>query len=245
MMLLGWFQMVMIFHIDRTTNGTFKRNASFKPFVNCTAQIRNGMQNSLLNLLQSMLKFSQYLQYFWDVNIKPKFSISSVVIMDFDVQHRPSSSPNDRLRIQRDKKNLVKTKNKIMETISIGDEAHTPSDDWSWNSFLANRENKANLVLYLCQKMLESNDLMAMDKRLYVSFEGDLHIVTSSATTKCPYKNNHEEADTRIFWLITLTQGNVLVRSKETDILAIAPINFSESQLDNRSIVIQYGSNDY
>ena len=93
--------------------------------------------------------------------------------------------------------------------------------------------------------MLESNDLMAMDKRLYVSFEGDLHIVTSSTTTKCPYKNNHEEADTRIFWLITLTQGNVLVRSKETDILAIAPINFSESQLDNRSIVIQYGSNDY
>ena len=132
-----------------------------------------------------------------------------------------------------------------METISIGEEAHTPSDDWSWNSFLANREKKANLVLYLCQKMLESNDLMAMDKRLYVSFEGDLHIVTSSTTTKCPYKNNHEEADTRIFWLITLTQGNVLVRSTDTDILAIAPINFSELQLDNRSIVIQYGSNDY
>ena len=98
-MLLGWLQMLMIFHIDRTTNGTFectfKRNASFKPFVNCTVQIQNGMQNSLLNLLQSMLKFSQYFQYFWNVKVKPNFSISSVVIMDFDVQHRSSSSPND------------------------------------------------------------------------------------------------------------------------------------------------------
>ena len=107
--------------------------------------------------------------------------------MDFDVQHRPSSfgkDPKDLLRIQRDKKNLAKTKNKMMETISIDDEAHTPSHEWSWNSFLANRENKANLVIYLSHKMLESNDLLAADKKLYVSFEGGSHIVTLSTTTK-------------------------------------------------------------
>ena len=66
-----------------------------------------------------------------------------------------------------------------------------------------------------------------------------------STTTKCPVKNNHEEADTRIFWLITLIQGNVLLRSTDTDILVIGLINFAELQLDNCSIVIQYGSNDY
>ena len=49
--------------------------------------------------------------------------------MDFDVQPRSSSSPKDLLRIQRDKKNLTVTKNKMMETISIDDEAHTPSND--------------------------------------------------------------------------------------------------------------------
>ena len=87
------------------------------------------MQDIILNLLQSMLKFSSYFQYFWDVKVKPKFSISSVVIMDFDVQPRSSSSPKDLLRIQRDKKNLTDTKNKMMETISIDDEAHTPSSD--------------------------------------------------------------------------------------------------------------------
>ena len=175
-----------------------------KPSLNYTAQIPDGMQNILLNPLQSMLKFSQYFQYFWDVKVKPNFSVSSVVIMEFDVQYRSSSSPKDLLRNQRDKKNLAKTKNKMMETISIDDEAHTPSHDWSWNSFLENRENKANLVLYLCHKMLESNDLLAMDKKLYVSFEGDLHIVTSSTTMKFSFKNNHEKADTTIFWLITL-----------------------------------------
>ena len=49
--------------------------------------------------------------------------------MDFDVQPRSSSSPKDLLRIQRDKKNLTVTKNKMMESISIDDEAHTPSKD--------------------------------------------------------------------------------------------------------------------
>ena len=132
----------------------------------------------------------------------------------------------------------------MMETISIDNEAHTPSHNWSWNSLLANRE-KANLVLYVCHKMLESNDLLATDKKFDVSIEGDLDIVTSSTTTKCPFKNNNEEADTRIFWLTTMTQGNVLVQSTDKDILAIALINFTELQLDNRSIVIQYGSNDY
>ena len=73
--------------------------AFFKPSLNYTAQIRDGMQDILLNQLQSMLKFSQYFQYFWDVKVKPNFLISSVVIMDFDVQHRSSSSPKNLLRI--------------------------------------------------------------------------------------------------------------------------------------------------
>ena len=144
----------------------------FKPSLNYTAQIQDGMQDILLNLSQSMLKFSQYFQYFWDVKVKPNFLISYVVIMDFDVQHRSSSSPKDLLRIQRDKKNLAKTKNKIMEIISIDNKAHTPSHNWSWNSFLANRENKANLVLYLCHKMLESNDLLAKDKNSMYHLKG-------------------------------------------------------------------------
>ena len=51
--------------------------------------------------------------------------------------------------------------------------------------------------------------------------------------TKYPFRNNHKEADTGIFWLITLIQGNVLVRCIDTDILAIALISFAELQLDN------------
>ena len=233
-MLLDCLQMLMIFHIDMTANETFGYltkecpAAFFKPSLNYTAQIRDSMQDILLKSLQSTLKFSQYFQYFWDDKVKPNFSISSVVIMDLDVQHRSSWSPKDILRIQRDEKNLAKTKNKMLETISIDNEAHTPSNDWSWNSLFTNWVNKANLVLYLCHKMLESNDLLATDKKFDVSFEGDLYIVTLSTTTKCPFKNKHEEADTRIFWLITLIQRNVLVRSTDTDILAIAVINFAE-----------------
>ena len=88
--------MLMMFHIDMTANETFGYLAKecpaafFKPSRNYTAQIRDSMQDILLKSLQSTLKFSQYFQYFWDDKVKPNFSISSVVIMDLDVQHRSS-----------------------------------------------------------------------------------------------------------------------------------------------------------
>lgn len=132
-----------------------------------------------------------------------------------------------------------------MGTFLVDDDAMLPSHDLSWNLFLSNRDNKAKLVLYLSHKMLTSNDLIPDNKKLYVSFEGDLYMVTSSTTTKCPFNNNHEEADTRMFWLATLMDGNILIRSTDTDILAIALLNSTELSLDNRSLVIQYGPNLY
>ena len=83
--------------------------AFLKPSLNYTVQIQDGMLDIVLNLLQSMFKFSQYFQYFWGVKVKPNFSISSVV------------------------SKLDKTKNKMVETISIDDKSHTPSHDWSWH----------------------------------------------------------------------------------------------------------------
>ena len=118
--------------------------------------------------------------------------------MDFDVQHRSSSSPKDLLRIQRDKKNLAKTKNKIMETISIDNKAHTPSHNWSWNSFLANTENKANLVLFLCHKMLESNDLLAKDKNSMYHLKGICilphHLLQQNVPSKTTAKRQTQES---------------------------------------------------
>ena len=93
--------------------------------------------------------------------------------------------------------------------------------------------------------MLDSNSMLPENKKLYVSFEGHVYIVTSSNTTECPFKNNHEEADTRMFWLTTLFEGNILIKSTDTDIFAIGLMNSTELSLDNRSLVIQYGPNSY
>ena len=173
-------------------------SAFLKPTLTYSTQIRDGMQDVLLNLIQSIFKFSQYFKFFWDVKISPNFCLAQIVVIDFDVQNRSDPPTKDVLRIKRDRQN-TKT-NQKMESWLVDDEAMLPSQDIGWNVFLSNRTNNSKLVLYLCHKMLDSNSILPENKKLYVSFEGHVYIVTSSNTTECPFKNNHEEANTRMFW---------------------------------------------
>ena len=58
-----------------------------------------------------------------------------------------------------------------------------------------------------------------------------------------PSYNNHDEADTRMFWLSSLMEGkDVIIRSTDTDILAIAMINQHKLNLQDRNMVIHYGN---
>ena len=77
------------------------------------------------------------------VKVKPNFHISNTIVLDFDQQVRLHHSAKDLLRYQRDNKAT-----KQMEAISVTDDGMTLGKDWPWASFLANHQNKANLVVY-------------------------------------------------------------------------------------------------
>ena len=127
-----------------------------------------------------------------------------------------------------------------MEEISVTDDGMPPGKDWPWTSFLANRRNKTDLVAYLSKKLINSNCLLDLKEIFYVSFEVQLHQVTHKYTQQYPFSNNHEEADIRIFWLCSLMQGDIIIRSTDTDLLANALINHTQLKLGGRNIVIHF-----
>ena len=58
-----------------------------------------------------------------------------------------------------------------MNEIQVSDDSLT-LQDWTWGSFLRNRENKASLVLYLSKKILTVRNRLCNNETLYVSFQG-------------------------------------------------------------------------
>ena len=89
--------------------------------------------------------------------------------------------------------------------------------------------------------MLNSNHLLDLKEILCVSFESQLHQVTYKHTQQYPFLNNHEEADTRIFWLWSIMTGDIIIHSSDTDLLAIALINHTQLRLGERKIAIHFG----
>ena len=119
-------------------------NAFKNPIDNSSStQIQDGMQDILLQALGSTLTFRDYFDLFWMVKVKLNFHISDTIVIDFDHQVRSHHSAKDLLRYHQHKKAT-----KQMEAISVTDDGMTLGKDWPWASFLANHQNKANLVAY-------------------------------------------------------------------------------------------------
>ena len=80
---------------------------------------------------KSILKFSQYFNFFWDVKINPNLCLAQVVVIDIDVQNRSDPSPKDVLRIKRDRQNhgllylrpyILPTENRVGDFGTISDQ---------------------------------------------------------------------------------------------------------------------------
>ena len=116
-------------------------SAFSKPKMNplTTVQIRDSMQDLQMAPLRSHINFSNYFDLFWNTKVRPHFSLASTIVLDFDRQKRENLAPKDILRETRDRGKGKKEK--IMSTIPVSDGSLTPGMDWSWGSFLSNREN--------------------------------------------------------------------------------------------------------
>ena len=107
------------------------------------------MQDIMLQPLGSASTFRDYFDLFWIVKVKPNFHISDTIVIEFDQQVQSHHSAKDLLRYHRDNKAT-----KQMKAISATDDGMTPGKDWPWTSFLANRQNNADLLEYLSKKLI-------------------------------------------------------------------------------------------
>ena len=69
-----------------------------------STQIRDGMQDILLQPLGSTLIFCYYFDLFWMVKVKPNFHISDTMVIDFNQQGRSHYSAKDLLKCHLDNK---------------------------------------------------------------------------------------------------------------------------------------------
>ncbi len=111
--------------------------------------------------------------------------------------------------------------------MNISRDGATPKD---WKSFLANRQNKYNLLNFLCREFMTQASIVLNDSQaVYVSggFSGDFankaFKITRSGFSECPeLYSSHDEADSRIWLHAHETLCNeILIVSKDTDLYHI------------------------
>lgn len=123
----------------------------------------------------------------------------------------------------------------------IADDVKIPSN---WKSFLRVDENKTELFAYLAHKV----SLMTTEK-VVVATCRDGVLITANATVDCSTvaPTNQEEADSRIFLHVqnAVNSGceNVIIRTVDTDVVAIALSCFSELNAKELWVAFGTGSN--
>ena len=124
--------------------------------------------------------------------------------------------------------------------MSVNDDAVRSVGKKEWISFLANRSNKAALVHYLFEKMKSCNNNVRDSETLIVSIEGNVFEVLSEGTTQIDYlNNNHNESDTRVFFLLShlqIEKRTWIIRSTDGDLAFIALLNYDKLSLESKDV---------
>ena len=156
--------------------------------------IRDGMQDLMTAPKSTYANFNDYFDLFWDLKVNHSLRLCSSVAIVFDNQNQ-QPSPKDQTRNRRD------DSRKACPTINVAEQEDLPHR-YAWGEFLRNRSNKKGLVGFLCTKLKECSHRMNEGQTLFLSFEEEVWKITKGQIVKrFDLTNNHEEADTRIFFL--------------------------------------------
>ena len=185
--------------------------------------------------------FGEYLDLFWDNKIKPSLQISNTVCLVFDAQDR-GNSPKDATRLSRDTKGITSP------DIQIADRESKLPQSENWPNFLRNRKNKMNLIKLITGEFLKYGDKLTIHQILYISFETVVWIVINGLEPKIEedMANDHEEADSRIFFIANALQNSyntILIQSTDSDLLFIYLGN--ESTFENVDVYILFSIGYY
>ena len=123
----------------------------------------------------------------------------------------------------------------------ISDDTEVPTPKM-WPSFLANRQDKRKLVVYIGEKLKLAQEWLQpgqtlivggcfMDKQTYRITQGSIEAVSN-------LYSNHEEADTRIFLHVAWSQKlTCVIVASDSDLLFILLLN--HGKFPNKQMVIQ------
>ena len=219
-------------YLEKTCRSAFACGIKLKE-ANHSAIFLDSMQDIISSPLNFKATFYDYFIQFWNLKVKNSFKIANTVCAVFDAQDR-GLSPKDTTRTARDGIGDIGA-----DVGEIEDITPLPTGN-DWSTFLRNRGNKKKLVHFLVKKLAESGERLQDGKILFVSSEKDVICVTSQGSTGIQsLTNNHEEADTRIFYLIReLDFKENIIRSIDTDLFFVYLCN--HQFLNNHQIYMQY-----
>ena len=212
---------------------------STRESIEKTAVLVDGMPILFLTPVMGLATFGGYVQFLFNRKIFLHFQRTNKVHLAFDVPYIWGFNLKKNIQTKRDSK-----KGTIPEIEGpIHDNMEVPGAS-KWGAFLANRNDKRKLVLYIGEKLLAAKHEIPPGKTIIVSgcfSDNQTYMIQKDDARALPeLKSNHEEADTRIFAHAAWSKKNHLeIVAADTDILAIFLLNqnsFSNTEMEIRTL---------
>ena len=188
----------------------------------------DGMPSLFLAPVMGMRTFKDYCERLLQRKITKYFHESDEVHVLFDCPGIWGFNLKKKVQDERDAK-----RKKIPELLveEILDTTLIPCSTSQWPGFLANRENKRKLIMYIGEKLIALKDTLEDGKAIIFggcTKDGKTYMVEKGhSQVLIGLESNHEEADTRVFAHAKWSNKKVLqVVGADTDIFAICLLNF-------------------
>ena len=198
----------------------------------------DGMPTLFLAPVLGLTTFGTYAKFLLSRKVFHFFDEANEVHIVFDVPYICGFNLKKNVQSKRDS-----NKGKVQPLDGpISDDTKVPSAS-KWSSFLANRENKRKLVIFLGQKLLLASNWLPQGKKLIAGgcfTDNETYIVTQGLVKVLPDLNsNHEEADTRMFAHAAWSKNTtVQIVASDTDIFAILLLN--HEHFSQKTVIMQY-----
>ena len=199
----------------------------------------DGMPILFLTPVLGLATFGAYVKFLFNRKIFLHFRKSNEVHLAFDVPHIWGFNLKKNIQKKRDSKKAI-----IPEIQGpIHDNMEVPGAA-KWSGFLANRNDKRKLVLFIGKKLLEAKHEIPPGKTIIASgcfSDNQTYLIQKDDARALPeLKSNHEEADTRLFAHAAWSKITHLgIIAADTDIFSIFLLN--HELFSNKQVVMIHG----
>ena len=199
----------------------------------------DGMPILFLTPVLGLATFGTYIKFLFNRKIFLHFKKSNEVYWAFDVPHIWGFNLKKNIQKKRDSKKAIipEIQGHIHDNLEVPGAA-------KWSGFLANRNDKRKLVLFIGKKLLEARHEIPPGKTIIASgcfSDNQTYLIQKDDARALPeLKSNHEEADTRLFAHAAWSKKTHLeIIAADTDIFSIFLLN--HELFSNKQVVMIHG----